>query len=85
MARAKLPLNLPLLKGAAVLGVFWGDFARREPQAFAASMKQLGRWYAEGRLKPHISQTRPLARAADAIKLLASRQAKGKVVVTMGA
>ena len=81
----KLPLNLPLLKGAAVLGVFWGDFARREPQAFAASMKQLGRWYAEGRLKPHISQTLPLARAADAIKLLASRQAKGKVVVTMGA
>ena len=81
----KLPLNLPLLKGASVVGVFWGDFARREPKAFAASMQQLGRWYAEGRLKPHVSQTLPLARAADAIKLLASRQAKGKVVVTMGA
>src|SRR6478609_4655959 len=81
----KLPLNLPLLKGASVVGVFWGDFARREPKEFAASMKQLGRWYAEGRLKPHVSQTLPLARAADAIKLLASRQAKGKVVVTMGA
>ena len=81
----KLPLNLPLLKGAAVVGVFWGDFARREPKEFGASMKQLARWYAEGRLKPHVSQTLPLARAADAIKLLASRQAKGKVVVTMGA
>jgi NADPH2:quinone reductase len=81
----KLPLNLPLLKGASVVGVFWGDFARREPKEFAASMKQLGRWHAEGRLKPHVSQTLPLARAADAIKLLASRQAKGKVVVTMGA
>jgi NADPH2:quinone reductase len=81
----KLPLNLPLLKGASVVGVFWGDFARREPKAFAGSMKQLGRWYAEGRLKPHVSQTLPLEKAADAIKLLASRQAKGKVVVTMGA
>ena len=81
----KLPLNLPLLKGASVVGVFWGDFARREPREFAASMKQLGRWYAEGRLKPHVSQTLPLEKAAEAIKLLASRQAKGKVVVTMGA
>jgi NADPH:quinone reductase len=80
----KLPLNLPLLKGAAVIGVFWGDFARREPRDFAASMKQLGHWYAEGRLRPHVSQTLPLEKAADAIKLLASRQAKGKVVITMG-
>jgi NADPH2:quinone reductase len=65
--------------------VFWGDFARREPKEFATGMQQLGRWYAEGRLKPHVSQTLPLEKAADAIKLLASRQAKGKVVVTMGA
>ena len=81
----KLPLNLPLLKGASVIGVFWGDFARREPKELAASMKQLARWYGEGRLKPHVSQTLPLEKAAEAIKLLASRQAKGKVVVTMGA
>ena len=81
----KLPLNLPLLKGASVVGVFWGDFARREPKEFAASMKQLGRWYGEGRLKPHVSQTLPLEKTAEAIRLLASRQAKGKVVVTMGA
>src|SRR5437660_1520514 len=81
----KLPLNLALLKGASVVGVFWGDFARREPKAFGESAKQLGRWYAEGKLRPHISQTLPLERAADAIKLLASRQAKGKVVLTTAA
>jgi NADPH2:quinone reductase len=78
----RLPLNLPLLKGAAVVGVFWGDFARREPQRFAESVAQLGRWYREGKLRPHVSQTLPLAQAADAIKLLASRQAKGKIVLT---
>lgn len=77
----KLPLNLPLLKGASVVGVFWGDFVRREPKAFADSVRQLGRWYSEGRLRPHVSQTLPLEKAADALKLLASRQAKGKIVL----
>src|SRR5438309_4148758 len=81
----KLPLNLALLKGAAVVGVFWGDFARREPKAFAESVRQLARWYGEGRLRPHVSQTLPLERAAEAIQLLASRKAKGKVVLTMAA
>ena len=78
----KLPLNLALLKGASVVGVFWGDFARREPQRFRASAEQLGRWYREGKLRPHVSQTLPLAKAAEAINLLASRQAKGKIVLT---
>jgi NADPH2:quinone reductase len=78
----KLPLNLPLLKGASVVGVFWGDFARREPRAFAQSVRQLGRWYAEGKLRPHVSQTLPLARAAEALKLMAARQVKGKIVLT---
>src|SRR3982751_6482779 len=81
----KLPLNLALLKGASVVGVFWGDFARREPEAFGESVRQLARWYGEGKLRPHVSQTLPLERAAEAIKLLASRQAKGKIVVTMAA
>ena len=81
----KLPLNLALLKGASVVGVFWGDFVRREPKAFAGSVSQLVRWYGEGKLRPHVSQTMPFERAADAIKLLASRQAKGKIVLTMGA
>ena len=79
----KLPLNLALLKGASVVGVFWGDFARREPKQFAQSVRQLGRWYAEGKLRPHVSQTLPLARAADALKLMAARQVKGKLVLTV--
>jgi NADPH2:quinone reductase len=81
----KLPLNLALLKGASLVGVFWGDFVRREPRAFADSLAQLGRWYAEGRLKPHVSQTLPLEQAPQAIRLLAGRQAKGKVVLRVSA
>jgi NADPH2:quinone reductase len=80
----KLPLNLALLKGASIVGVFWGDFARREPRAFAESVAQLGRWYSEGRLKPHVSATFPLERAVDALKQMAARQVKGKVVLTTG-
>jgi NADPH2:quinone reductase len=79
----KLPLNLALLKGASVVGVFWGDFARREPQAFAESMRQLGHWYREGKLRPHVSQIFPLEKAADALKLMAARQVKGKVVLAV--
>jgi NADPH2:quinone reductase len=79
----KLPLNLPLLKGAAVVGVFWGDFAKREPKAFAESIRQLGAWYREGKLRPHVSQTLPLAQAADALKLMAARKVKGKLVLTV--
>jgi NADPH2:quinone reductase len=81
----KLPLNLALLKGASVVGVFWGEFTRREPQAFAESARQLARWYKEGKLKPHVSATFPLAKAAEAMNLLASRKAKGKVVIRIGA
>src|SRR5919204_2813743 len=76
----KLPLNLALLKGAAAIGGFWGDFSRREPAAFAESVRQLGRWYGEGKLRPHVSRTFPLHQAVDALKLLASREAKGKIV-----
>jgi NADPH:quinone reductase len=78
----KLPLNLALLKGASVVGVFWGDFARREPKPFAESIRQLGQWYREGKLRPHVSQTLPLEKAADALKLMAARQVKGKLVLT---
>src|SRR5262249_7047385 len=79
----KIPLNLALLKGCSIVGVFWGEFTRREPQRFAESMRQLGRWYADGKLKPHVSQTYPLDRAADALTLMANRQVKGKVVLTV--
>ena len=80
----KLPLNLALLKGASVVGVFWGDFARREPKRFAESLAQLGRWFGEGKLRPHVSRTFPLEQAAEALKLMAARQVKGKVVLTVG-
>ena len=79
----KIPLNLTLLKGCSIVGVFWGDFTRREPQRFAEAMERLGRWYAEGRLKPHISATFPLDRAADALTMMANRQVIGKVVLTV--
>ena len=78
----KIPLNLTLLKGCSIVGVFWGDFARREPKAFAASLGQLAAWYREGKLKPHVSQTFPLAQAVDALKQMAARKVKGKVVLT---
>jgi NADPH2:quinone reductase len=80
----KLPLNLALLKGASVVGVFWGDFTRREPREFADSVRQLGGWFREGKLRPHVSQTFPLHQAAEALKLMAARQVKGKVVLTTG-
>jgi NADPH2:quinone reductase len=80
----KLPLNLALLKGASIVGVFWGDFVRREPREFAESVRQLGRWHAEGKLRPHVSQTFPLEKAAEALELMAARQVKGKVVLTVG-
>jgi|SRR5262245_17225525 len=77
----KIPLNLVLLKGCSVVGVFWGDFTRREPQAFAASAKQLCDWYADGTINPHVSLTLPLSRGAEAIGLMASRKVIGKIVV----
>ncbi|MEW5862148.1 MAG: NADPH:quinone oxidoreductase family protein [Pseudomonadota bacterium] len=79
----KIPLNLPLLKGCAIVGVFWGEFARREPRAFAESIAQLGAWYREGRLRPHVSQILPLEKAAEALRLMAERRVKGKVVLTV--
>ena len=76
-----IPLNLPLLKGCSIVGVFWGEFARREPQAFAARMRQLGEWFQQGKLKPHVSEMFPLERAADALQMMASRKVTGKVVL----
>jgi NADPH2:quinone reductase len=77
----RLPLNLPLLKGCAIVGVFWGDYTRREPDRFAARVRQLGEWHEAGKLRPHVSATFPLERATEALNLLASRQAIGKIVL----
>ncbi|MBG6286498.1 MULTISPECIES: NADPH:quinone oxidoreductase family protein [Pseudomonas] len=78
-----LPANLTLLKGASLVGVFWGSFAQRQPQDNAANFQQLFAWFAEGRIKPLVSQTYPLDKAADAINHLGQRKAVGKVVVTV--
>ena len=77
----KLPLNLPLLKGASVVGVFWGDFTRREPEANRANMAQLVAWLAEGKLRPHVGARYPLARGGEAIADVRERRAVGKVLV----
>jgi NADPH2:quinone reductase len=77
----RIPLNLMLLKGSSLVGVYWGDWTRREPAAAAAGMAELLGWLAAGRLKPHLSGRYPLARAGDAIAALASRKVAGKLVV----
>ncbi|HBM65521.1 MAG TPA: NADPH:quinone oxidoreductase [Pseudomonas sp.] len=77
----QLAANLVLLKGAAVLGVFWGAFAQRQPEDNAANFHQLFAWHAEGKVKPLVSQTYPLAEAGAAIEKLGQRQAVGKLVM----
>lgn len=77
----QLAANLVLLKGAAVLGVFWGAFAQRQPEDNAANFRQLFAWHAEGQLKPLVSQTYPLGEAGAAIEKLGQRRAVGKLVV----
>ncbi|HMC43648.1 MAG TPA: NADPH:quinone oxidoreductase family protein [Acidimicrobiales bacterium] len=80
----KIPLNLPLLKSCSVVGVFWGAFAAREPERHRENVRELVGWWQEGKLRPHVSSTYPLDRAGEAIRELADRRAKGKVVVTIG-
>jgi NADPH2:quinone reductase len=77
----KLPLNLPLLKGASVVGVFWGEFTKREPKANVAAMQELMKWMAEGKIKPHISGRYALAETAQALNDMAARKVTGKVVI----
>jgi len=79
-----LPWNLALLKGASIVGVFWGEFVRREPQASAAAIGQLARWYAEGRIKPVIGARFSLQDLPQAYKRMASRAALGKLIVVCG-
>jgi NADPH2:quinone reductase len=76
-----LPLNLPLLKGASLVGVFWGDFARREPKANAAMMAELVQWYGQGKVKPVIDGTMPMAELKSAYARMGSRAVKGKLVM----
>ncbi|MFC5344736.1 NADPH:quinone oxidoreductase family protein [Brevundimonas staleyi] len=78
-----LPLNLTLLKSVSVVGVFWGAAAARDPKGHMANMAELMTMYAEGKIKPRVSQTFPLERAHQAIQALSDRTVMGKVVVTV--
>lgn len=78
------PMNLPLLKGCSIVGVFWGDFARRDPARNRANFEQILAWASDGTIDPHISAVYPLEAAADALASLATRTATGKVVLTVG-
>lgn len=78
-----LPLNLTLLKSVSVVGVFWGAAAARDPKGHMANMADLMTMYAEGKIKPRVSQTFPLERAHEAIQALSDRTVVGKVVVTV--
>ena len=80
----KLPLNLTLLKGASLMGVFWGEFAKREPKANMSAMRQLMGWLAEGKIKPRISARYALADTAAALNDMAARKVTGKVVIQPG-
>ena len=77
----KLPLNLCLLKGASLVGVFWGEFARREPKANLAAMQQMLGWLAEGKIRPHISGRYALHETAQALNDIAARKVTGKVII----
>jgi len=76
-----LPLNLALLKGASIVGVFWGDFAKREPKANAAMMAELAQWYGQGKIKPVIDRTMPMTELKAAFAHMGSRGVKGKLVM----
>ena len=79
----KFPTNLALLKGASLVGVFWGAFTMREAPIHLENVAELLNWYNEGKVKPAISKVYPMADAASAIEALSQRQAKGKLVVSM--
>ena len=78
----KIPLNLALLKGCQIVGVFWGAFTARNPQRNQENLKELMGLFASGKIKPHVSATYPLEKAGEALNAMANRQVKGKVVLT---
>ena len=77
-----LPLNLALLKGASIVGVFWGEFARREPKGNAKALAELAQWYAQGKVKPVIDSRLPMEQLPQAFARMGSRQVRGKLVMT---
>ncbi|MBL4611593.1 MAG: NADPH:quinone oxidoreductase family protein, partial [Pseudomonas sp.] len=77
----EFPVNLALLKGSSIVGVFWGAFAAREPQTNRENFEELFAWFSEGKLKPLVSEKFRLDQYEDALNILTSRKAVGKVVV----
>ncbi|MBS0340056.1 MAG: NADPH:quinone oxidoreductase family protein [Proteobacteria bacterium] len=77
-----IPLNLPLLKGCAIVGVFWGELLRRDRQAVEADLHELGALYRSGRIHPVVARTLPLADVPSALENIAARQMVGKWVVS---
>ncbi|NER16442.1 NADPH:quinone oxidoreductase family protein [Spongiivirga citrea] len=77
----KVPLNLALLKGCAIIGVFWGSFAMKTPKKNMQNTMELMMWYAQGKLKPHIHNIYPLVDAPKALEEMMNRKVKGKVVI----
>ena len=78
---ARLPLNLPLLKSASVIGVYYGKWVEREPQAARRNLERLFALHAQGRIAPHVSARYPLERAADALNDVLARRILGKAVL----
>jgi len=79
----KIPLNLALLKGCDIVGVFWGNWVRRNPERHRRDVAELIAMHAAGKIKPYVSERFPLADGGRALGKLASREATGKVVVMM--
>lgn len=77
----RIPANLTLLKGCSVVGVFWGDYAKREPAHLMQDLQILFGWLKEGALRPHIAEVYPLERGAEAIAALMERRVSGKLVI----
>ncbi len=79
----KIPLNLTLLKGCAIIGVYWGEFVKREPQAHRENMAQIFDWAAQGALSAHVQAVYPLAEIANALNVLKERKAQGKILLSI--
>ncbi len=77
----QFPVNLALVKGYSVVGVFWGAFTQREPKVFIENMAQLMEWHRSGTIKPHVEKIFPLAEAASALQFIHDRHATGKIVL----
>ena len=76
-----IPLNLALLKGCSIVGVFWGAHTRREPEVHASNLKALFKLFEEGQIKPHVTEMEGLDRFTEALDVLNGRKSTGKVVI----